>query len=85
MKMKTITVSEKGQIVIPNSIRGEIGIEAGDELVIFEEKGKLLLEKVNSFSKRIKDDFKDIQKASEQNLKKIWDNKSDDIWEEYLK
>ena len=38
-------------------------------------KGKHL-----SMAKFEKDDFKDIQKASEHNLKKIWDNKSDDIW-----
>ncbi len=83
--MKTITVSERGQIVIPNSIRGETGIKTVDELAILEDKGRILLEKVNSFSKKIEDDFRDIQKASEQTLKKIWDNKSDDIWEEYLK
>jgi|GEM_PF-6349728 len=34
--------------------------------------------------KQLKDDFKDILKFSEISLKKVWDNKSDDIWNEYL-
>ena len=30
-------------------------------------------------------DFKDILKFSETSLKKIWDNKEDEIWKKYLK
>ena len=33
----------------------------------------------------MKDDFKDILKFGEKSLKRIWDNKPDDIWNEYLK
>jgi len=35
--------------------------------------------------KKIKDDFKDILKFSEKSLKEVWDNKSDDVWNRYLK
>ncbi|MEO9296054.1 MAG: hypothetical protein ABI347_10720 [Nitrososphaera sp.] len=31
------------------------------------------------------DDFSDIKAMSEQSLKKLWDNPSDEIWNEYLK
>ena len=33
-----ITVSEKGQIVIPQSLREELGIERGDKLIILRRK-----------------------------------------------
>ena len=83
--MKTIKVSDKGQIVIPSSIRETIGIEKGDELILFEINGKILIEKTKRISDKIKEDFKDILKFSEQSLKKIWDNKEDEIWNTYLK
>lgn len=85
MFMKTIKVSDKGQIAIPQSIREEAHIKKGDELVIIETNGKILLQKVKKVSARMKDEFKDILKFSELSLKDIWDNKQDDIWNDYLK
>ena len=46
--MKTVRVSEKGQIAIPQSIRKVMGIQQGDDLVIFELDGKLLLQKTKT-------------------------------------
>lgn len=83
--MKTIKVSDKGQISIPNSIRKTIGIEKGDELILFEVDGKILIEKTKEVSERIKEDFKDILKFSEQSMKELWDNPEDEIWNTYLK
>ncbi|MBI2452460.1 AbrB/MazE/SpoVT family DNA-binding domain-containing protein [Candidatus Pacearchaeota archaeon] len=85
MEIKTIKVSEKGQIAIPVSIREKMGIDKGDELVLFETEGKILLEKAGDVSKKIKDDFKDILKYNEDSLKEVWDNKEDDIWASYLR
>ena len=82
MILKTVKVSDKGQIAIPLDVREEAGIDKGDTLIIIQEEGKLLLEKT---SEKMKDDFKDILKLSEHSLKEVWDNKQDDIWNEYLK
>lgn len=85
MIVKSIKVSDKGQIAIPQDIREEAGIKKGDELIIVQDNGKVLLEKTQKISKKMKDDFKDLLKFSEQSLKGVWDNKKDDIWKEYLK
>lgn len=85
MEIKTIKMSEKGQIAIPRLIREKIGLDKGDELLLFEVDGKIMLEKVNMFSKIIKDSFKDIEKFNEESLKEVWDNKEDDIWSLYLR
>ena len=45
MLIKTIRVSEKGQIAIPIEIRERLKIEYGDELVIVQNAEKLLIEK----------------------------------------
>lgn len=83
--IKTIKVSDKGQIAIPQSIRRKLGIQRGDDLVIFEIKGKLLIEKQQKVSEKIKDEFKDILHFSEQSLNSVWDNPEDEIWNSYLK
>ena len=84
MIVKTVKVSDKGQISIPFDIRQLAGIEKGDELVVTEKEGKILLEKADRVSKKISDDFRDILKISENSLKEIWDSKEDDIWSSYL-
>lgn len=82
--MKTVRVSEKGQIAIPQSIRETMDIHKGDDLVLFQVDGKLLLEKTQKTEQKMKDDFKDILKFSEKSLKEVWDNKEDEIWSKYL-
>lgn len=83
--IKTIRVSEKGQIAIPIEIREKMNISQGDELVVVQNEEKMLIEKAPKVSRRIKDDFKDILRYSEQSLKEVWDNPEDEIWSQYLK
>ena len=85
MEMRTVKVSDKGQIAIPTSIREKIGIDKGDELLLVETGGKILIEKVDNVSQSMKDSFKDIVKYNEDSLKEVWDNKEDDIWAFYLR
>jgi len=80
MLVKTVKVSEKGQIAIPVDIRLAAGISQGDELLIMEDAGKLLLQRAEGLSSRVRDDFKDMLGQSESAMKKVWDNKEDDSW-----
>jgi len=83
--MKTVRVSEKGQIAIPQSFREMMGIHQGDDLVMLQVNGKILLEKTQNAEQKMKDDFKDILKFSEKSLEEVWNNKEDEIWSQYLK
>ncbi len=85
MIVKTVKVSDKGQIAIPQEIREEAGIKKGEELIIVQDNGTILLEKAQKVAAKMKDDFKDLLKFSEQSLKKVWVNKEDNIWNEQLK
>jgi len=78
MKVRTVKVSDKGQISIPVDIRELTGIEIGDELLMLQEGNKIFLEKPEVL---LKDDFKDLLKHSEKVAKKLWSNKKDDIWD----
>lgn len=57
-----------------------MGIKKGDELILFQEKNKILIEKSN----KLRDEFRDLLKFSEKSLGVVWDNKEDDIWNSYL-
>ena len=62
-----------------------VGIEKGDELLIVENKGRILIEKVDKIAVDVIDDFSDMVKFSEKSLSEVWDNSEDNIWSEYLK
>ena len=38
-------IGERGQVTIPKELRERFGIEGGDEVVIHEEAGKLVIER----------------------------------------
>ena len=78
MIVKTVRVSDKGQISIPINIRDLAGINTGDELIVIQEGSKILLEKPENI---IRDDFRDLLKHSERVAKKLWSNKKDKIWD----
>jgi AbrB family looped-hinge helix DNA binding protein len=82
--IKTLKVSDKGQISIPTSVRQKLGIERGDNLILFEIEGKILLEKQQKVLNKIKDELKDVLHFSEQSLNEVWDNPEDEIWSQYL-
>lgn len=79
METKIIKVTDKGQISLPVVIRNNLGIKQGDELILTRAKDSIILKKINE------DDFKDLLIHSEKTLKKLWDNKEDEIWNSYLK
>lgn len=83
--IKTIKVSEKGQIALPKDVRESAEIGIGDNLILIQRGGKIMLEKAEIIESKTKDDFKDLVKISEMSLKSLWDNEEDDIWNSYLK
>ena len=85
MIVKTVKVSEKGQIAIPIEIRESSGIHRGDELILVQEGNKILIEPAKKIQKHIEDDFSDLLRLSEKSLMTLWDNEEDEIWNTYLK
>lgn len=83
--VRTVTVSGKGQISIPQEIRKQLAVEKGSKLVIILKDKKLLIRKVSDISQSMEDGFDDMVQHSELSLKKIWDNEEDEVWNRYLK
>lgn len=49
------TISSKGQIVIPHSMRH--GLKEGEQLIIIENAGMYILKKASDYAKSLRDDI----------------------------
>jgi len=56
-------MSSKGQIVIPQEMRGDL--KEGDELVVLKNEDQIILKKVDKFSKNLEEDLKFAKKTEE--------------------
>jgi len=45
MGIETRTVGERGQVTIPKELREQLGITGGDEVVVREEDGRVIIER----------------------------------------
>lgn len=81
--IRTIKVSQKGQVSIPTDIRKKMKIKKGDDLVMMVKDSKIILEKSEDVGLLLDGEFKDVQAITEEGLKKLWLNKHDDAWNQY--
>jgi AbrB family looped-hinge helix DNA binding protein len=88
--IKTIKVSSRGQVVIPEDTRDNLNIKEGTRLVMIERDNKIILEKEQEFVEKLKYDERVKEKAgwlmvAEKSMAKLWNNaKDDEIWSKYL-
>ncbi len=75
---EVVTIGEKGQIVIPKKIRDYFMLDKGTKLLIIEDKEKITIKPIRLDEKHI------FMLLSETSLKKTWDNKYDERWDDVL-
>mgnify|MGYP000041197475 CR=1 FL=1 len=66
MEVEITRISEKGQVVIPNSLRKEMGIKKSDQFMIFGEGGTVILKKIETpaFKKTFDEIAKPLREAA---------------------
>lgn len=69
MQVELTRISEKGQVVIPSSLRKEMGIKKSDQFVIFGEEGTVILKKIETPA--IKKTFDEIAKPLQKVAKQV--------------
>lgn len=79
--VRTLRVSEKGQVVLPADVRKMMSIAKGDELVLICDGERLLLQKGARAAAALGDDFADLRIASERVLADVWENEDDAAWD----
>ena len=80
-ELRTVTVSEKGQVAIPVDIRRRLNIHKGQTLVLQVSEDKLLIVKSEEVSRRMKSEFQHLLKLSEGSARQLWENDKDAIWD----
>ena len=83
-RIRTVTVNDMGQIVIPEEIRKDFGIQKDSTLVLIERSKELLLRKESDMLESVEDEdmfWKDLTKES---LKRAW-GKEDEVWDQIYK
>lgn len=68
MEVELVRISEKGQIVIPSSLRKDMGIKKSDQFLIFGENGTVILKKIEkpAMQKTFDEIAKPLQKAAKE-------------------
>ncbi len=87
--MEIISVSSKGQIVIPERVRKNLNIKQGSKLILFEKEGTILIKKEAQIAKMLEENEKKEAAGwislAERSLKEAWDNPKDEKnWKRYL-
>jgi bifunctional DNA-binding transcriptional regulator/antitoxin component of YhaV-PrlF toxin-antitoxin module len=63
VEIETATISSKGQIVIPLSMRGDI--KAGDKFLIVKDKTSILFKKADDLDEKFKEDLEFARRTEE--------------------
>lgn len=80
MLIKTATISDKGQISIPISIRNQLNLKRGTSLLLVVDKKRIILQKAENIIKTKED--KEYYKMLDKSLKS-WNNDDDKRWDKY--
>jgi len=82
-RIRTVTVNDRGQIVIPEEIRKDFGINKSSTLVLIEREKDILLKKEVDVLESIEED-KFWKSLSRESLKRAW-SKEDEVWDKIYK
>lgn len=78
-----VTVSERGQLVLPKKTREKLGFGKGVKLMMVEEMGKVTFAKLDDVIKAgAMTEGLETFIASGKSLRKDWGYKGDDVWDE---
>ncbi|MFH1072317.1 MAG: AbrB family transcriptional regulator [Nanoarchaeota archaeon] len=75
MQVELTRISEKGQVVIPSSLRREMGIKKSDQFMVFGEAGTVILKKIEIAA--LKKTFDEIAQPLRQAAKQVGLTKAD--------
>ena len=79
-RMRTISLNERGQIVIPEDIRKDFGMDRDTTLVLIERENEIVLRMENDVLKILDGEHSFWRKLQGEAIKNAW-SKEDEIWD----
>ena len=83
-KIRTVSVNERGQIVIPEDIRRDLGITKDSTLIMIESGDEMVLKKERNVLETIKGEDEFWKIMARESMKSAW-SKEDEIWDKIYK
>jgi len=80
IRIRSVSMNDRGQIVIPEEIRKDLKLDSGENLVIIEKNGELTIRKESAVAETILKEDEFWKKIAEKSLENAW-GKEDKIWE----
>jgi len=68
MEIKTVKLSEKGQIALPLAMRKRAGLVVGEDIVLIERNGRIIIDRADRVAAKLEDDFAAWDAASDEAL-----------------
>ncbi len=78
-RIRTVAVNERGQIVIPEDIRKEMGIKGADTLVLIEKGGEIMIKKESDVLSAMDEDAF-WRAVARESMRRAW-SKDDEVWD----
>ncbi len=78
MKSTSVTVSSRGNIVLPAKLRKEMNIEAGTKILLTQEDDKIIMQPVTSFTNKLAGITKRSFGGTPKEITRIINNERDD-------
>lgn len=82
-RIRSVTVNERGQFVIPEDIRKELGIEGASTLILIEREGELILRRESDVLAALDDDSF-WRAVSRETMERAW-HKEDAVWDAFAR
>lgn len=79
-KLRTVNLNERGQIVIPEDVRKDFGLDKATTLVLIEKKGEIVLKKESDVLNAIEGEDRFWNALQGEAIKKAW-SKEDEVWD----
>ncbi len=83
-RIRTVSVNERGQIVIPEDVRKDLGISGDATLVLIEEDKEIVLKMESDVLRAIEGEDAFWKALSAESMKRAWTEK-DVIWDKLHK
>lgn len=80
MQVKVVSLSPKGQLVIPAAILRAMGIKGRTDLAIVQDGRRLVITKASDLGKKVLDDLEGFEALGLSVFQELWDNPEDEVW-----
>lgn len=68
LTLEAVKLGKQGRLVVPATLRQELGLKVGDELVARVEDGRLVFERRAALIERLRARFKDVKGSMAEEL-----------------